>query len=185
MARVATSADRMSRMISDVLDLARSRQGGGIPVAPHFASLRDVCQEVIEEFRVVHPNCDLQFQAEGSGKGMWDGDRLAQAVSNVVANAAQYGRKDGPVRIKLTDQGSQVLVSIQNDGEPIAPERLPNLFDPFRRGDVPAAAPRSGGLGLGLNIARQIGLAHGGDIDVRSDESGTAFALRLPRKEAS
>jgi signal transduction histidine kinase len=181
-ARITTSAERMSRMISDLMDLARSRQGGGIPIARRAASLRALCLEVIEELRVVYPNCDLRLEADTAAMGSWDGDRLAQAVSNVAANAVLYGRKGGPVRVKLADEGDEIVVSIRNEGEPIPRELLFHLFDPFRRGEAPAGQ-RSGGLGLGLFIAREVVLAHGGSIDVRSDDSGTTFDLRLPRQE--
>jgi PAS domain S-box-containing protein len=181
-ARVVTCAERMSRMIADVLDLARSRQGSGIPIAPRPTSLRDVCREVVEELRLVHPSCDFRLDADAPAIGTWDGDRLAQAVSNVAGNAAQYGRKEGPVCIGLADDGSEVVVSIRNEGAPIAQELLPNIFDPFRRGDSPEGH-RAGGLGLGLYIAHQIVLAHGGSIDVQSDESGTTVTLRLPRRQ--
>jgi PAS domain S-box-containing protein len=180
-ARVAASAERMSRMISEVLDLARSRQGGGIPIAPRPLSLREVCREVVEELRVAHPGAELALDAETAALGTWDGDRLAQAISNIAANAIRYGRKDGPVRLQLGDDGKEVRVSVHNEGAPIPPELLPNLFDPFRRGSAPAGAEPAG-LGLGLYIAHQIVLAHGGSIEVRPCDGGTTFVLRLPRR---
>lgn len=67
--------------------------------------------------------------------GTWDGDRVAQAVSNVAENAVHYGRKEGPVLVRLADEGNELVVSIHNEGEPIPRELLPNLFDPFRRGE--------------------------------------------------
>ena len=179
--RIATSAERMSRMISDVLDFARSRHGGGIPIAPSPASLRALCLEVIEELRVAYPSCDLQLECQTAAAGIWDHDRLVQAVSNVVANAVQYGRKGGPVRVRVDEAREDLVVSIHNEGAPIPRELLSNIFDPFRRGDTPADH-RSGGLGLGLFIAHQIMIAHAGSIDVRSDEGGTTFELRLPRR---
>jgi PAS domain S-box-containing protein len=185
-ARVASSADRMKRMINDLLDLTRSRLGGGIPISPRLVNLREVCRHVFEEHEVAHPSCELRFEASGSCWGEWDADRIAQVLSNLLGNAIQYGRQGTPVRVSLRDaqEGGKLELSVHNEGSPIPGEILPALFDPFRRGVHPEGSltgPR--GLGLGLFIAHQIVLEHGGSIDVRSSEvEGTTFTVSLPRR---
>jgi len=113
--------------------------------------------------------------------GMWDPDRLAQVVSNLVDNATTHGCVEGPVLVKLADEDRTVTLEVHNAGRPVPSDLMPLLFDPFRRGASRDAA-RGEGLGLGLFIANQIVLAHGGSIDVRSSvQEGTSFTVRLPR----
>jgi signal transduction histidine kinase len=138
---------------------------------------------VIEELRSAHAECELRSDLDGATNpwGLWDPDRLAQVVSNLVQNALTHGCGAGPVEVKLVDDDSAIELEVHNGGGPIPSELLPALFDPFRRG-APTDVPRGEGLGLGLFIANQIVLAHGGTIGVRSSvEEGTSFTVRLPR----
>lgn len=183
-ARIESSAGRMSRMIDQVLDLTRSRLGGGIPVSPQYTDISTVSQTVIGELRSAHPTCEVRWKADAAMNpwGMWDPDRLAQVVSNLVVNAITYGCAEGPVLVRLVDADQGVELEVHNAGRPIPSEFMPVLFDPFRRA-APAGTSRGEGLGLGLFIANQIVLAHGGSIEVRSSaQEGTCFTVRLPRK---
>jgi signal transduction histidine kinase len=109
---------------------------------------------------------------------IWDPARLEQALSNLIANAVQHG---GPeIRLFAFEQGSDdVVVSVQNGGEPIARDALATVFEAFQKGN---GSP--GGLGLGLFIVREIIEAHEGTVDVTSSEEGTTFSFRLPRGTA-
>lgn len=180
--RIATSADRMSRMIADVLDFTRSRFGGGIPVEPKPIDLHHVISDAVDELQVAHADRDIRFQAEGSGLGEWDPDRLAQVVSNLVGNALQHGSEDSPVHVRVREDGADVLLEVTNFGNPIAPELLPVLFEPFR--GAATRKPGTKGLGLGLWIVRKIVQAHGGSVQVSSTEDrGTTFTVRWPRRD--
>lgn len=119
--------------------------------------------------------CDVK----GDVAGTWDPDRLQQVISNLVGNALQHGT--GPVSVRIEGQGRDVVLSVHNDGEPIPPDVLPVLFEPFRRGD---SSPN--GLGLGLYIVREVIRRHGGSIDVvSSPDKGTTFVSRWPREPAA
>ncbi|WNG40917.1 PAS domain-containing protein [Archangium violaceum] len=179
--RIRNSAARMARMLSDILDFARSSMGGGLPVHRERANLHDICRSTLEELQVAHPGRRLELDAQGDGWGWWDPDRLAQVVGNLVGNALQHGRPDSPVRVEVRDVGSEeVRLSVHNEGDPIPPELQAVLFQPFRRGTTGKAATRS--VGLGLYIVRQIARAHGGEVEVRSTQGeGTTFTVRLPR----
>jgi signal transduction histidine kinase len=179
--QMAAFARVMTGMIEDLLDFTRTRLGGGMPVSPTPTDLQSLCRDVLREFRASHPHRPLRFESSGDTSGEWDGARLRQVVSNLVANAIQYGGDATPVEVSVTGQESDVLVAVRNQGRPISPSAMPTIFDPFVRAPERATEHRPG-VGLGLYIARQIAIAHGGAIEVTSDETaGTAFTVRLPR----
>ncbi|WIG93646.1 ATP-binding protein [Myxococcus sp. SDU36] len=185
--RLARSGDRMKRMISELLDFTRGRLGGGIPIQRTPGDLRAVVQLGIDELEAAWPERKLALQVEpGRYEGAWDGDRLLQVVSNLGGNALQYSPADAPVVFKLSDGGDSVVLEVHNPGEPISPQMLPRLFDPFRRGAMAGAGGAgSSGLGLGLYIVEQVVKGHGGHIEVTSTaQAGTTFRVSLPRMQA-
>jgi signal transduction histidine kinase len=184
MRRIATSADRMARMISDLLDVTRSRVAGGMPIERKPADLHAICRNVIDELEAAHPARTVQFTTLGSGHGVLDPDRLAQVVSNLVSNALDYSPGGTPVHVAVRGDDPTLLeLEVNNLGTPIPPEVLETIFDPFRRGPGAAGSRRtSKGLGLGLFIAQQIVEAHGGSIRATSMlEQGTTLTVSLPR----
>ena len=179
--RIITATDRSTRLIRDLLDFSQARLGGGIPVERKNSDLFELARGVVEEFAASHPERQLDFVREGDGQGDWDGDRLAQVLGNLVGNAIQHSPPHSAVRVRCAGEASTVLVEIHNEGSPIDPASLPDLFEPFRRGRQ--AGSGAGSVGLGLYITRQLVLAHGGRIRVTSlDGDGTRFAVRLPRR---
>ncbi|HEX8819308.1 MAG TPA: GAF domain-containing protein [Archangium sp.] len=183
--RIATSAERMARMIADLLDFTRGRLGGGIPVTPRPADLRHICRHVVEELELVHPERTVRLRTRGDFQGEWDPDRVAQLLGNLGKNALDYSRADSIVDFVLHDEGDTVRVEIHNEGAPIPAEQLPHIFEPFRRATVDGGRPSTSGLGLGLFIVHQIVRAHGGTIEARSTEAeGTTIGVRLPRRAA-
>ncbi len=186
-ARIGTSAARMGRMISDLLDLTRSRLGGGIPVRPEATDLATVCREVVDEIALSQPGRTVRVAVDGDSKGEWDPGRMAQVLVNLVGNALRYSPDDTPVSVVVSGSDQGVSVRVHNFGPPIPTEVLPSLFEPFRRGQdgQPVASP-SGGLGLGLHIAQEIVFAHRGRIEVTSSrEGGTTFVVSVPRRAAA
>jgi signal transduction histidine kinase len=130
-----------------------------------------------DEVEAAH-GCTIRVERAGDLVGTWDEDRLAQVFSNLLVNAAVHGQGGGPIVVRIDGAvAGAVQVVVQNEGR-IAPELLPNLFEPFRGDDQTTT---SSGLGLGLYITREVVAAHGGAIDVTSDERGTAFRIELPR----
>ncbi|HYO71853.1 MAG TPA: ATP-binding protein [Archangium sp.] len=181
--RITQSAERMTRMIADLLDFTRGRLGGGIPVEREPGDLFALTYEVLDELRMTTLQSRISTQATGDGRGEWDKDRLTQVVQNLVSNALKHGAKDTPLRVMMEGEGDPVVLCIQNQGAPIPPELVPHLFDPFQRGRGEGTNDAlTGGLGLGLYIVQEIVHAHDGTITVTSDErTGTTFTLRLPR----
>ncbi|QDE72748.1 histidine kinase [Myxococcus xanthus] len=184
--RIRKATARMGRMITDILDFARTRLGGGLPVARQPMDFVEVCQATLEELRVSAPERSLVFEAHGDTRGNWDPDRVSQVLGNLVANALQHGQEDRPVCVTVRGEAREVVLEVHNTGEPIASELMPRLFDPFK--SMPATAPpqdvarKKRSLGLGLYIVSQIVGAHGGHVEVRSNrDQGTTFTVHWPR----
>ena len=182
--RISSSADVMARMISDLLDYTRTRLGAGMPVSLAPMHLGVVCREVVGEFQSAHPAIKLQFASTGDLTGNWDGARLRQVVSNLMGNAIQHGDRTAPIKLTLQGEPSGVTLAIHNQGTPIPQGELLKIFDPLVRG-AGAETPkrnRPGSIGLGLYIARELVIAHGGTIAVKSSrEAGTVFTIHLPK----
>jgi PAS domain S-box-containing protein len=179
--RIATSADNMGRMVSDLLDFTRGRLGGGIPLERTRCDLVLLCKEVLDEFSVTHPDREIRLEGDARCEGRWDGERMRQVVSNLVSNALRHARPGTAVCVRVREWAGGVELSVSNEGEPIPAELLPVLFDPFRRG-LSEFRP-AGGLGLGLYIVRLVVEGHGGRVEVRTGEAGTTFIVWLPRGE--
>jgi signal transduction histidine kinase len=181
--RISTTAARMNRLVAQLLDLTLARRAGGIPIeARNETNLSQVVTGAVEELRAAHPAADIQLVAAADVLGRWDADRIAQVITNLVGNAIAYGT--GPVHVRVSDGRASALLEVHNGGPPIAADRLPRIFEAFRRAGDDRGTPARG-LGLGLFIAEQIVAAHGGKIEVRSgDSEGTTFSVRLPRGSA-
>lgn len=180
--RVARSAARMARLISDLLDYARTRAPGGLPVVLTRADLHAICRDAVEECRSAQPSCSIVLETSGDGTGSWDADRIEQALINLITNAIQHGA-GGLIRIhSIASAAHTVEIKVHNGGKAIPAEVVPELFKAYRRGIRGEPAARSGGLGLGLFIVAQIAAAHGGRAFAESSpETGTTFTLELPR----
>ena len=180
LARIVTSAERMQRMIRDVLVLTLRRFHRPLPLRPKETDLGPLCRDIVAELGEMHPERHIEIQENGDLRGQWDSDRISEVVSNLVGNALQHGVPDSPVEISLVGNDREVVLMIRNQGETIPEEKMGSLFEPFRSGaEAPAG---SGHLGLGLFIAREIVEAHAGHIEVASSKTdGTAFTVHLPR----
>jgi PAS domain S-box-containing protein len=180
---IARSADRMSRMIQQLMDLTRVRLGGGMLFERERVDLGAVCRDAAAEAEAANPERSVRCDVRGDCVGMFDCESMRRVVSNLVGNALQYGAPDRPIDLLVRGQGTTIVIDVHNEGAPIASDLLSAIFDPFRRASA-AAAPKGGhaGLGLGLYITKQIVEGHGGAIEVHStQEAGTNFTVRLPR----
>jgi two-component system sensor histidine kinase/response regulator len=179
-ARILSSGKRMSRMIEDMLDMARARLAGGIPLKRERTNLGVLVDRVVSEIQAAYPERNIEVRQVGDLYGNWDAERLAQVASNLLGNALQHGHESGVVRVKVDGtRAGGVLITVENSGT-IPQDLLPQLFDPFRRAQRQTC--RTEGLGLGLYIVQQVVRAHGGSVDVQSgDDNLTVFAVRIPR----
>ena len=184
---ISKSVERIQHIVDELLDFTRARQGG-IPIKLERTSLDIICKEIIEELHGVAAGRAVAFDCAGDMMGYWDPHRIAQAVSNVVANAFQHSPPGVPLSYSharlgtARPDGDVVTLDVHNEGD-IAADVLPTIFDPFRRGLL---QHKSEGLGLGLYIAHTIVRAHEGRLEVHSSrDGGTSFRMTLPRKPSA
>lgn len=181
LARIRSSGERMTRMIDQLLDLTRVRLGSGIPLSATDVDLVSLIRQTLDELEAGNPGASLQLQHRGDPHGRWDGDRLGQVFSNLVANAVQHGDPAAGVGVTVDGEAPDSLVVEVRNGGTIPSALLPTLFEPFA--GTGQRSPKSRGLGLGLYITRELVRAHAGEIQVRSDEEvGTVFRVLLPRR---
>ncbi len=182
--RMARAADRATRLINDLLTFARARIGSTIPVNPKPTNLREIVEQVVDEFHAAAPGRTIRIGHIGDETGSWDADRLAQVISNLVGNALQHGAPGSPIVVESRIVGDHATLVVSNDGPGIPAHELATLFEPYRRGTT--AGTGHGSMGLGLYIAREVISAHGGTIEVDSKPHDTTrFTVRLPRHAAA
>jgi signal transduction histidine kinase len=181
--QISISAGRMSRMITDLLELTRVRLGTGIVTTRITADLREICATAVQEMQAIFPDRIFRLDCADSLAGEWDAARMSQVVSNLLGNAVQHGAATSAVTLSGKRNGNLVEIAVHNEGTPIAADAMPKLFDRLFQGQVSGKTDddQSTSLGLGLYIANEIVMAHGGTISVTSSElEGTIFTTRLP-----
>jgi two-component system, sensor histidine kinase and response regulator len=179
--RILLSGKRMTRMIDDMLDLARARLAGGIPLKVSHTDVAEPVQRVVREYEIAFPERRIELKQDGDLAGDWDADRLAQVASNLIGNALQHGSADHVIQVHLDGTGAEgIVLSVINVGR-IPEHMVPHLFEPFQGGQRQPG--QNQGLGLGLYIVRQIVQAHQGSVDVQcEDAEHTHFRVLVPRR---
>jgi two-component system, OmpR family, sensor kinase len=172
------AAQRMRTLIESLLALARLDAGQEILKRLRF----DFSKTVADGVALTKPLADERgvkiFTELSPLEITGDAGRLAQVVTNLLMNAIQYNREGGQVRVKLESQNRLALLSVSDTGGGISAEDLPRVFERFYRADK---ARSSGNTGLGLAISKAIVEAHGGTLEVSSEENvGATFTVRIP-----
>lgn len=195
-------AERMSRLVNDLLTLARLDTGRPLDLRP--LDLQALAGECVDQARILAGQREVMMRTDGRGRlmVMGDADRLKQVILGLLDNALNYGRQtpDGWARVSVGRREGQAIVMIDDNGPGIAAEDAPRVFERFyraeragrgrRASDAPAVEgqasgetimPRAEGSGLGLAIAKAIAEAHGGSLTLESAPGeGAAFTLTLP-----
>jgi signal transduction histidine kinase len=153
---------------------------GGFVVVRQPTDFKALLERIVAEAQATAPQRRIVLEVAGNLTGDWEEGRLGQLVANLLTNAIRHGAA-GAISVQASGaESDHVTLSVHNAGT-IPPNVRERLFDPFRSGGDPLT--RSGGLGLGLFIVKQIVEAHGGRIGVSSsDADGTRFEVRLPRQ---
>ena len=170
---------RLVRLVDDMLDIARIRSGK-LTIQPEPFDLCELVQDTVKRMhsQFVDAGCgDPKLVLCEPVHGEWDRMRMEQVLDNLFTNAIRYGRGQ-PVEVSVERFNQHIRLSVKDHGIGISPEAQPKIFDRFERA---VDANEISGLGLGLFIARQIVLAHGGTLGVQSElGQGSTFSIELP-----
>jgi len=177
--RIQSSTNRMQRMISQVLDMSRIDRGMGLGVTLEPVDLKALLVDLMDEARMAYPSIPLDLACDDAATVNADSGRLAQVLSNLLSNARHHGEPGKPVTVCLRAHHGEASVEVANAGQPIAPETVSTLFNPFKRASLNNPRNRTG-MGLGLYIAQQIVREHSGELAYRHENAQVIFTLRLP-----
>ncbi len=179
---IARQTEHVSRMVGDLLDVARVSTGRIVllrsPV--NLATIVSECLDAIHDTRQLD-----QHTVETELEPLWvrgDADRLAQVVTNLVNNAAKYTPSGGRIRVSLTSEDNHAVIRVKDSGVGIAANVLPHIFDLFTRGDL--GLERSpGGLGIGLTLVKRLVELHDGKAEAISEgpDKGSTFVVYMPQ----
>ncbi|WP_422768765.1 sensor histidine kinase [Plantactinospora sp. WMMC1484] len=179
MERMQAEVGRMRLLVDELallaqLDAARPLNRGPVDVVA-------LAGEVVDDARVV--SADRTITLEGVAEAVVDGDgpRIQQVLRNLVGNAVQHTRSGTPVTVTVSFQDGNVLLAVRDEGDGIAPEHLPHVFERFYRADPSRSRDSGASSGLGLAIVEAIVAAHGGTAGVTSVPGvGTTVRVTLP-----
>lgn len=180
---IKRGARHMAVMVSDLLELVRSRLGKSLPIEPAPMDLADAAHAALAEACAGNPECDPTVNVLGDTRGVWDAGRLDQLLQNLIGNALQHGLDKRDVTVTLRGEPDTVRLTVHNYGTPISEDAIGTIFDPLVRSADEELGQPSTSLGLGLFIVKEVVNAHSGTIEVSSSEvDGTLFTVVLPRK---
>ena len=171
--------ERLARMIDSMLFLARTEQAH-IAIQPEPLDLQVLGEQLADYFEGLAQDRDMQVINAAKGDLVADPILVRRAMANLLANALRYGTSGTAVTIAAEAREDTLILSVHNQGEPIAAEHLPRLFERFYRADSSRHQPDDSG-GLGLAIVQSIMQLHGGEVSVDSSTNGTTFCLAFPR----
>ncbi|WP_454864937.1 heavy metal sensor histidine kinase [Pseudomonas rhizophila] len=170
---------RMSRMIDDMLFLAKS-DNGLIPHENKPIDLLEVVENLLEYYRLLADERGINLTVSGGGSVRGDVLMLHRAVSNLLSNALRYTPEGRTINVDIQQRNTSTFVVVENPGETIAPEHLEKLFDRFYRADPARREGSPSNAGLGLSITRSIVEAHEGKIWCTSSNRKTSFHMEFP-----
>ncbi len=178
---VAVEAQRLERVVNDLLDLAKL-DAGGTPLQVGWVPVHDLFTRVVERHGRDAAALSIALEtdiAADAGEVRGDRVRLEQVLQNLTANAIRHARPEGQVRLSASREGGVIVLRVTDDGEGIPAEHLPRVFDRFYKADPSRAG--HGGTGLGLSIVKAIVERHGGTVVATSLPGvATTFEVRLP-----
>jgi signal transduction histidine kinase len=174
---------RLIGLVDNLLDVTRIT-GGGVTLRRETFDLAQAVSDLVDRFieTAASAGVTLELQAETPAIGEWDRLRIEQIAENLIANAIKYA-PNAPVTITVTSDDEAAWLAVRDQGPGIAAPDRARIFGPFERA---VSARNYGGLGLGLYVAHQNVIAHGGTISVESElGAGATFIAELPKKSAT
>ncbi len=174
---ITREAQRMSKLVEDLLLLARLDEGRPLERKP--VQLNEAVGEAVETANAVDPSRPIAFKAEPAVV-LGDHDRLRQVVDNLLSNARAHTPADSPVHVTVGRENGEAVIEVTDEGPGMDGQQLERVFQRFYRAD-PARSRARGGAGLGLSIVAAVAEAHGGSVAVRSEPGhGSTFRIVLP-----
>ncbi len=176
------------RLVEDLLDVARISRGKLALQRTHM-DLRHALEQAIEASRPLCDEAEQALEVEMPTAPLYvdgDGVRITQVIANLLSNACKFSLRGGKIRLAVGIEASHAIVTIRDTGIGIAPEHLPQLFDMFTQLDSTLERTQ-GGLGIGLNLVKQLIEMHGGRVEARSEGlgKGSEFVVHIPLVIAS
>ncbi len=182
---IEEEAERLNRMVSDLLDLSRIRIGA-LPLNPEVNAAEDLLGSALAQLRGVTDEEQIRVQLPTDGTlplGRFDFVQALRALSNLLENALRHSPPGQPVEVSVLREGDFLVFRVSDAGPGIPPEVRSQIFDPFFQGEKEGQT-RHEGAGLGLAIARRVAEAQGGSVTYRDRAGGgSVFELRLPGAE--
>jgi two-component system, OmpR family, sensor kinase len=170
------SLNRVTRLVTDLLDIARLDRGL-FELSPSALDVVELLRDVAASHDA--PGTKVVIRAPEDIVLAADGARLRQVFDNLISNALKHAAPGTPIELDASlsrgEDGDWAEIAVANQGPPVPPELAPRIFARFARGDASGS-----GLGLGLYLAREIVVAHGGSIGLEPRATGARFVVRLP-----
>ncbi len=182
--QIIDSTTRASQMINDLLELTRTGFGSEFIVVKRPMDMGLVSRQMVDETLALYGGREIVLKIAGNMQGDWDRARIGQVFSNLIGNAVQYSFKDTPIQVSVKGEADEIILSVHNQGFPIAPHKVGTIFDALTRSANDQGGEQTGStnLGLGLYITKKIVETHGGLVSVISTEkAGTTFTAKIPR----
>jgi signal transduction histidine kinase len=181
---IQEQVERLERLITDLLDVTRFESGQfQMKLAP--CDLAVLVRKQVRQYQLANPDRHFALTAPESLPGIFDGDRLVQALNNLLENAVRFSFPNTTITVVLEKTApDRVALSVADEGKGIPPDKIHEIFDPFKRLEN---AEGIKGYGLGLYITKGIAEAHGGTLTAASGTNrahGAIFTITLPLKEA-
>jgi signal transduction histidine kinase len=186
-ASVRRSAAFMTAMVDDLLALSWIKLADGLLIRRTPVDLSVLAEAAVEDALAMHPECEFKLTSTGNASAQLDSLKMHQMLVNLIGNAGQHGAPHKPILVAVDGSGDMVDFSVSNEGRRIPAAALKKIFEPMVQlepGDR-SSIPAKTSLGLGLHIAREIVVAHGGTITAASTDACTTFSVCLPREQAA
>jgi signal transduction histidine kinase len=177
---VITQADRMDRLIQDLLDLS-VMEAGGYTLHIEMFAIDDLLEEIAGHYRLAMNEREIKFHLDAACKDVQvNGDRfrIGQVISNFLNNALNHTENDHSIFLISRCDGHSVTVAVENEGAPVAADDLKRIWEKFYRAD-PARSRKTGGTGLGLSICKNILELHGASYGAENTQTGVRFYFTL------
>ncbi|KYG74408.1 hypothetical protein MB14_04135 [Roseivirga ehrenbergii] len=182
------NGERLNLLVEEILDLAKV-EAGKLKLVENPMRVKDFLEELLMAYTTAAQQKEIEmklcFQAEEGLAILCDGRKCSKILNNLLSNAIKYTPLGGIIRVEVATMGDKLIISVVDNGDGIHPNDLPKVFDRFYQSEQPDKKAE-GGTGIGLALAKELAVLHGGDLKVQSTlGEETKFTFTLPLKRVS